>query len=168
MTITELFIILALVGYAIYQQTKRHEVHGSTRFKLAIIYGAVGLLVGGMHLPKTGLAVLFLVVSIVLSLVVGQIRGRLTRLWREGDTVFSQGTAVTVGIFLALIASKFALGTVAYFMHVSDDGGIGEVMLMIGLMMAVQAELIWRRAQRLLRTPRTNDILSHGVTRAGS
>ncbi|MET0695698.1 MAG: hypothetical protein ABWX96_04245 [Propionibacteriaceae bacterium] len=149
MSPTELILILTMTGYAVYQQTRRHELQQKTRFKLAIIYGIVGLAVGGFNLPKTPLSITFLAISIVLSVVVGLIRGRYTRVWREDDILFSQGTKLTVTLFLLLIASKFALGTVAYFLHASDDGGFGEVMIMIALMVAVQAELIWRRAQRL-------------------
>lgn len=149
MSLYELITILALTGYAVYQQTRRHEVVASTRFKLTLIYLVVGLLIGGMHLPRTPLAVVFLIISILLSLVVGQIRGRLTRLWVEDGVIYSRGTPLTVGIFLGLIASKFVLGTIAYLTHASDTGGIGEILIMLAIMMAIQAELIHRRAQRL-------------------
>jgi hypothetical protein len=149
MSPTELILILTMTGYAVYQQTRRHELHQKTRFKLAIIYGLVGLAVGGFNLPHTPLSITFLGISIALSVVVGLIRGRYTRIWREGSTLFSQGTTLTVTLFLLLIASKIALGTIAYFLHASDDGGFGEIMIMIALMVAVQAELIWRRAKRL-------------------
>jgi hypothetical protein len=49
----EIAVLLALTGYAIYRQTQRHEVVGSGRFKLAIIYAVIGLVVGGMHAPDT-------------------------------------------------------------------------------------------------------------------
>jgi hypothetical protein len=32
---------------------------------------------------------------------------------------------------------------------VSDHGGFGEVLIMIGIMVGIQAELVWRRAQAL-------------------
>jgi hypothetical protein len=37
MSLTEIFVLLALTGYAIFQQTRRHQVVGNQRFKLAII-----------------------------------------------------------------------------------------------------------------------------------
>ena len=46
MSPTEIILLLALTGYAIYRQTQRHEVVGSGRFTMAIIYGIVGLAVG--------------------------------------------------------------------------------------------------------------------------
>jgi hypothetical protein len=88
--------------------------------------------------------------SILLSLVVGFVRGRYTRIWREGDTLYAKGTTFTVTLFLLMVAAKFGLGTVAYFAHVTADGGLGEVLVMIAVMVAVQAECVWRRAQALL------------------
>jgi hypothetical protein len=49
-------------------------------------------------------------------------------------------------MFLGLILVKFGMGTAAYFAGVSDDGGFGEILLMIAVMVAFQAEIIWRRA----------------------
>jgi len=47
------------------------------------------------------------------------------------------------------VAVKFGMGTWAYFNHVSDDGGFGEILIMIAVMIAFQAELVWRRARAL-------------------
>jgi hypothetical protein len=74
-----------------------------------------------------------------------------TKVWAAADgKVYSQGTVLTIGLFLGLVAAKFAIGTGAYFLHISDDGGFGEVLIMIAIMVAFQAELIWRRARTLL------------------
>ena len=166
MSPTEIIVLLALVGYAIYQQSRRHQVVGSKRFKLAIIYAIVGLVVGGMHMPKNAAAWGLLVLSIALSVGVGLLRGRLTRMWATADgTVYSQGTALTIGLFLGLVAAKFAIGTAAYFLHISDDGGFGEVLIMIAIMVAFQAQLIWRRAQAL--SPASSGPASSGSVTSG-
>jgi hypothetical protein len=145
----EIVALLALVGYAIYQQTRQHEVDGASRFKLAIIYAITGVVVGGFSRPHTVTEVLVLVGGLALSVVVGLARGRLTRLWAQNGRVYSQGTPSTIGLFLGLVAAKFAIGTACYFLHVSDDGGFGEILVMIAVMIAFQAEVIWRRAQAL-------------------
>jgi hypothetical protein len=145
--------LLALTGYAIYKQTQRHEVTGRARFKLAIIYAVVGLVIGGFSQPNTAAEWGLLGASLALSVVVGLARGRLTRMWVEdqpdGRHVFAQGTALTIALFVGLVVVKFALGTWAYFAHFSDDGGLGEVMFMIAIMVAFQAELVWRRARAM-------------------
>ena len=152
-------IIAAMVGYAIYRQSQRHEVVGSSRFKLAIIYGIVGIAIGGYHLPANGLAWGLLAASIVLSVVVGYVRGRLTRVWPEDGRVYAQGTALTIGLFLGMVVVKIGLGTVAYFAGISDNGGIGEVLLMIAVMVAFQADVIWRRAEPLGARESSKDVV---------
>jgi hypothetical protein len=152
-SITEILILVAMIGYAIYRQTQRHEVVGSSRFTLAIIYAVVGLAVGGFSRPDSAAEWGLLAASLVLSVAVGLARGRLTRVWADDVSgeprVFSQGTARTVGLFLAMVVAKFGLGTYAYFAHISDDGGFGEILIMIAVMVAFQAELIWRRARAI-------------------
>jgi len=88
-------------------------------------------------------------VGLALSVVVGLARGRLTCLWAQDGRVYSKGTPLTIGLFLGLVAAKFAIGTACYFLHISDDGGFGEVLVMIAIMIAFQAEIVWRRAKAL-------------------
>jgi hypothetical protein len=151
-------LILAMVAYAIVRQSRRHEVVGSTRYKLALIYAGIGLVVGGFNLPRTPWSIAFFGISLLLSVVVGVVRGRLTRVWRDpaDGRVWTQGTALTIGLFVGLIVAKFVLGAIAYLRDISDDGGVGEVLLMIAVMVALQAEIVWRRARVLgaRRTPR--------------
>lgn len=149
MSISEILILVAMMSYAIYMQTKRHEVVGDTRFKLAIIYGIIGLAMGGLSLPDQPFEIGFLVVGLLLSIGVGLIRGKYTRVWAQDGRVYSQGTAFTISLFLLLVLTKFAMGTAAYFLGLSDGGGFGEILLMIALMVAFQAQIIWNRGQAL-------------------
>ncbi|SOD74887.1 hypothetical protein SAMN05892883_4081 [Jatrophihabitans sp. GAS493] len=152
MTPTDLLVVAALVGYAIYRQTRINEITGHSRFKLAIIYSVIGICLG-VHVAHTPAAVGLLLVGLAASLGIGYLRGRKTRMWSIGAKTYSQGTTLTVGLFLGLVAFKFLLGTVAYLTHTPYESGIGSILLMIGLMLAVQAELIWRRAQAIQTEP---------------
>lgn len=146
----EIVAIVAMTGYAIYKQTVISEVREQGRFKLALIYAIVGLCVGGFTLPKTTTAFVLLAISIGLSVVVGLARGRLTKVWLGPEgTALRQGTVVTIGLFLGLIAAKFALGTYEYLNDIRDTAGFGEIMVMIAVMVAVQAQIVWLRAQAL-------------------
>jgi hypothetical protein len=154
----EILAIVALVGYAIYKQTHVSEVNGKSRFKLAIIYGIVAASVGGFAVPHTPTALGLLLGSIALSVVLGTLRGRLTKVWMSADgRIYRQGTVLTVALFLGLIAAKFALGTFAYLEHTHDAETFGEIMLMIAIMVAVQAEIVWRRA-KALTTSTANEV----------
>ncbi len=150
MNAIEIVAIVALTMYAVYKQTHVSEVRDKGRFKLAIIYGIVGIAVGGFAVPHGALAIGLLTLSIALSVVVGLARGQLTRIWVDADgRVLRQGTALTVGLFLALVAAKFGLGTIEYLKGVRDTAGFGEVLVMIAVMVAVQAEIVRGRARSL-------------------
>ena len=152
MSLTELFAVLALVGYAIYRQTRVNLITRRGRFKLAIIYTAVGLACG-IDFGHGATAHALLAVGLLASLGTGLLRGRLTRMWQSAEgQVYSQGTPVTVGLFLGLIAFKFLLGAVACLTHIPYESGIGSILVMVGAMLAVQAELIARRAAALRGT----------------
>jgi hypothetical protein len=153
-SIVEILILVVMVGYAVYRQTQRHEVVGSSRFKLAIIYAVVGLVVGGFSRPDSAAEWGLLAASLALE--------RRSSEWRAAGSPGSGRTRprasggssarapqVTVALFLGMVVAKFGLGTYAYFAHISDDGGFGEILIMIAVMVAFQAELVWRRAQVL-------------------
>lgn len=44
--------IVALIIFAVYRQSRPHELIGSGRFKLAIIYIVAGVVIGGLHPPQ--------------------------------------------------------------------------------------------------------------------
>lgn len=156
----EIVALLAMTGYALYRQTVVTEAKGRGRFTIAIVYGCVAVAVGGFMLPSGGLGWTLLVLSLALSAVVGVVRGRRTDVWMEPDgRVVRRGNVTTVALFLGLIAAKFALGTVVYLTHIDDGGGFGEVLVMIAIMVAVQAEIVHRRSEALvasmMRFPQT-------------
>jgi hypothetical protein len=152
MSATEILAILALVAWSVYRQTRTSQVTAKSRFKMAIIYTIVGLSVGGFDRPSGLIGYGMIAIGLALSLVVGLARGRLTRVWADAEgRVFSQGTAVTVALFLGLVAVKFGLGVLAWFAHINDGAGFGEVLIMIAIMIAVQAQIVYRRAETLTR-----------------
>lgn len=153
MSAYEIIAILALTAWAVYRQTIVSEVtFTNARFTMAAIYAVVGLTVGGFDTPGGWAGWAMIVIGLALSFIVGLVRGRHTRLWVADNRVWRQGNAVTVGLFLGLVATKFALGTLAYFWHIDDGAGFGEVLLMIAIMIAVQAQIIHRRALALQPT----------------
>ena len=146
----EIVAIIGMVVYAIYMQSKVMEVTEHGRFKMAIIYGIIAVAVGGFAAPQGATAWSLLAASLVLSLVVGLARGALTRIWLTPDgRIMRKGTVLSIGLFLALVVVKFGMGTFAYLEHLQDGGGFAEIMLMIAVMAAVQAQIVWRRGAAL-------------------
>src|ERR1700744_5216183 len=155
MSATEILAILALVVWSIYRQTRKSEVTAKDRFKMAIIYAIVGICVGGFDRPSGLAGYGMIAIGLALSLAVGLARGRLTRGWADAQgRVFSQGPAVTVGLFLGLVAVKFGLGVLAWFAHINDGAGFGEVLIMIAIMIAVPGQIVSRRAEALTQAGR--------------
>lgn len=150
MTTTQILMLIALTCWSVYKQTIRTEVCGNGRFKLAKIYGIAGLVIGGFYLPTDAIAWATVVVSMGASALVGVMRGNLTRLTVEDGKVFSQGNALTIGLFLGLVAFKFLLGTWLYFNHPQPHNGFGEIIVLIAIMVAVQAQIVWLRAQNVM------------------
>jgi hypothetical protein len=152
----EIAAIVLMTGYAIYRQTVVSEVSsGAGRFKLAIIYGIVGIAVGGFVAPIGAAGWGLFLGSLVLSAVFGVIRGRKTQVWQGPDgTILRKGNALTITLFLGLIAAKFVLGTVAYLGQIQDGAGFSEIMVMIAIMVAVQAEIVYRRGTALAAASR--------------
>ncbi|WP_313050316.1 hypothetical protein [Atlantibacter subterraneus] len=150
MTATQILMLIALTCWSVYKQTIRTEVNGKGRFKMAKIYGIVGLIVGGFYLPTDAIAWATVVLSVGASTLVGVMRGNLTRLSVEDGKVFSQGNALTIGLFVGLVAFKFLLGTWLYFNHPQPHNGFGEILVLIAIMVAVQAQIVWLRAQKVV------------------
>ena len=160
----ELVLILALVCYSIYRQTQKSEVVGNSRFKLAIIYAVVGLLVGGFRPPIGFWPILVLAISLALSVVVGWLRGRKAKVWAESGRVYCRGTPLTIGLFIGLVVMKFAIGAIVYLRGIHEDAGAGEIMIMIAIMIAFYAEVVWRRAKPLgARNSRTEEEVAPSV-----
>jgi hypothetical protein len=155
MPLHEALAILALTAYALYKQSVAHRVVGRTRFKLALIYCGVGLVAGGFQWPPTTLAWMVLLGGLLLSAVTGVARGRWSRLWLDANgQPMVRGTPLTIALFLLLIALKVGIGAWEAETHqAAAHGGFGEVLLLIGVMVALQAEIVWRRASKLAASP---------------
>ncbi len=160
----EIAIIVAMTGYAIYKQTVVNTVATHDRYKLAVVYGIVGLVVGGFALPHGWAGYGLLVLGLVLSAGIGVIRGHRTEVWMEPDgRMVSKGNAVTILLFLGLVGAKFAIGVLAYIEGIQDGAGLGEIMVMIAIMVAFQAQIVYRRAQKLSRSVQRVPLATSGA-----
>ena len=119
----EIVAIVAMTGYAIYKQTVVSVVATSNqRFKLAIIYGIIGLIAGGFALPHGWAGYGLLVGGLALSAAVGVLRGYRTDIWMESDgRIVRKGNLVTILLFVGLVAAKFGMGVLACLLYTSPS-----------------------------------------------
>ena len=157
MSLPQLLLIAALVGFAIYKQTQTSEVTRSGAFTMAAIYGVVGigaglwnLSTGTLEVPSGALGWGIAALGVVLSVVIGTARGLRTRMWVDGNgRIMSRGSVLTVGLFVALLVIKIGVGVIAYLNGIHDGSGFPQVMIIVAIMIAVQGLILNRRAGAL-------------------
>lgn len=142
-------LIVVLVGFSLYRQTRRTEITAKSMYKLTTIYGIIGVIMveSDGWKPPIGIGWAFLAFGIVLSAVLGLIRGAITKVWIEPDgTKMQVGTWVTVSLFLLLIVVKTALGFWAGYHAVQTGASMGEMLIAIAIMSAIRSAVVVHRA----------------------
>jgi hypothetical protein len=143
-----LFIILAvLLPWSIWRQMHVNAVTRGSLIKLPLVFAGIGVLVQtGSLIPAGRAAIVALMISVTASVVLGIWRGAAIPVWRGQDgSWLSQGNRVTVTLWIALIAFKFALGTVGSMTGWFPVESVGEVFVTLGLSFAVQNLIVARR-----------------------
>jgi hypothetical protein len=104
----------------------------------------------GFALPHDWTTLAVVLVSLLASVAVGVFGGRHLQLWRGADgRVFSQGTGLTIGLLVALVGAKLGATALAALTPLPYHASLGEVLLMIGIMLAVENLVVGQRAQAL-------------------
>jgi hypothetical protein len=145
----EIAVVVALEGFSVYKQTKAREFKTGHRFAVALLYALVGGALG-ISLPHDATTLLIVAVSLVASVAVGVFGGRHVQLWRRADgRVFSRGTGWTIALLVALVGAKIGASALAALTPLPYHATLGEVLLMIGIMLAVENLVVGRRARAL-------------------
>jgi hypothetical protein len=146
---TLLLVLLFLLPWSIWRQMHAHEITREGLVKLPLIFAAVGVLgVGTRDLPTDTTAAAYLGFSIALSVAMGVWRGRKISIWREADgRPMSRGNRATIALWVALIATKFALGAIASITGIFPAEHAGEVFLFLAFSFVAQNIVVARRAR---------------------
>lgn len=151
-SLLQMLSLLGLTVFAIYRQTRTGEVARANRFNIALVYvgvAAISLTASGWTAP-VGAGWSFFMASLALSAIIGLARGRMTRVWVAEDGRYMRaGTMLTVGLFIAMLAIKIGIGLYARFNGIEDGAGFAEILIVVAIMVAVQAEIVFRRAAGL-------------------
>jgi hypothetical protein len=143
-----LFVVLAvLLPWSIWRQMHVNPVSRGSLIKLPLVFAGIGLLVQtGSLIPAGRAAIVALLISVAASVVLGFWRGAVIPVWTAQDgSWLSQGNRLTITLWIALIAFKFALGTVGSMTGWFPVESVGEVFVTLGLSFAVQNLVVARR-----------------------
>jgi hypothetical protein len=159
---TALLILLVLVPWSIARQMRARPVTPAGLVKLPAISAAVGILgFGTGAIPGDGPAVAYLGASLALSVGLGLWRGAVIPMWRGPDgATLVQGNRVTLALWVALIATKVALGTAASISGVFPGQHAGEIFVFIAISFAAQNLVVAGRAGLLAQAKRSTNAAS--------
>jgi hypothetical protein len=146
MTLT--LVLLVLLPWSIWRQMHEHAVTREGLFKLPLIFAAIGVFgFGTGAMPTDGAALGYLAFSLALSVFFGVWRGRRIDIWRDADgNPISKGNRITITLWVVLLASKFALGTVASITDWFPAEHAGEIFLFLAFSFVAQNIVVARRS----------------------
>jgi hypothetical protein len=155
---TLLLVLLVLLPWSIWRQMHAHEITGSGLIKLPVIFAAVGVLGFGTDpVPTDGAAVAYIAFSLALSVAFGIWRGARIDVWRDAaGRWLSQGNRTTIALWVALIGTKVALGTIASITGWFPAEHAGDVFLFLAFSFVAQNVVVAQRS--LWNAPRAAEV----------
>ena len=154
-------IIAAVVGAALfvwilYRQLRSQPVGGAAGYKRPVVFGAIGLLLGGEYAlshPMSVLGVAGLGVSLVLAVGLSWLRAHSVVLWRRDGVWWRRGTALTVVLWLCSIGAHLGLDALVGLVDPSEGFGRGfgnaTTLLYLGVSLGLQHLILLRRVRAL-------------------
>ena len=141
-------LALLAVGYVLYRQVQKRPVNEGRSMLVPLVITGIGLAQGGLVDPHhAALSVGLLAIETLAAAALALYRAYTVRIWREGGTVWRQGTwqtvlawVVSIGLRVGLIAAGTAMGVA------QSKGGI---MVFLGLTLLVQNAVVSWRARSL-------------------
>jgi len=151
---TVLAILLIVLPWSIWRQMHARPVTVEGLIKLPLIFAAVAAVFTlTSKTPEITFEVMaYDAVCALLAIGFGAWRGQRVSIWHDGETPMQRGNRATVMTWVALIALKVALGTVAAVTGWIPAEGAGSILGFLALTFAIQNLVV---ARRTLWAPRT-------------
>ncbi|MFD4671499.1 DUF1453 domain-containing protein [Lentzea sp. NPDC058450] len=134
----EIVLIAAAIIYVMARRLMGEPAVGKRLLLLPVILGLIGL----TQTTPNGLG--FLLVSVVLSVAFGVLRGLTIRTYEQNGIVMLRYTAMTVVLWVASIAARFAVG---FALAPSGAQGNG-LMLVVGAGLLAEGLVVMSKAVR--------------------
>ena len=143
-----ILLAVAAVGYVLLSRMKGQPL----KLKRLVVLPAVLTVIGitdftGSSVPRlTPKDIAFLVVSVVISAVLGAARGATIELYPQQGELWQRYRRNTVGLWIALIATKLVLTVIASGAGASKGGGTNSLLLSLGVSLLAEAAIVAPRA----------------------
>jgi NAD/NADP transhydrogenase beta subunit len=154
---TSIVIAILVVAFVCYRQLQTRNVREERGLVLYVLVFALGVLQTVTFVQKhsVGATVLILViVSLVVGLGLGALRGRLVHLWRSGGQLMRRGNAWTVALWVVGIALHLGIDLFSTHLDKSAEGFASSTLLVyIGLALGAQRFVLLGRARSIVEHP---------------
>lgn len=153
----EVVLIAAAIIYVMARRLTGEPAVGKRLLVLPAVLGVIGLTQTSVHSLS---AVVFLGASAALSVVFGLLRGLTIRTYEQNGIVMLRYTAMTVVLWVASIAARFAAGFVMNLidpnavrtgnglMLVFGAGLLAEGLVVLTKAVRVRGQVVWSKGRR--------------------
>jgi hypothetical protein len=144
----QVVLIIAVIAYVLIRRLAGEPAEAKRMLILPAVLTVVGI-ANLDDLTHSGTALLFLIGTLLISVVLGALRGASIRLSRREGIVFMRYTWVTVALWAANIAVKFGGNLLLGAIDKSGAAVLGNtVLLTVGVGMLLEGVVVLGRALR--------------------
>lgn len=138
-----ILLVIAAVGWVLWSRLKGQPL----RARRLLILPVVLIVIGATDLPHlTRTDIVFLVVSVAVSVVLGAARGATIELYPLQGELWQRYRISTVVLWASLIVTKVVLMGVASAFHASAGGGTNSLLVTLGASLVAEAAVVGPRA----------------------
>jgi hypothetical protein len=151
-SLASIAIGIVVVVFLIARQMMKRSVREDRKPVIMLILFVIGLYETAQYVQShsvSGTAIAMAAASIVLAAVFGVIRGYTVRLWREGGTLWRQGTPLTLLLWVVSMGVHFGADYLAGGGSVSQGLTSATLLLYIAVTFGLQQLITQTRAARI-------------------
>lgn len=143
-------IYVALIVFILYRQMSRRPLSPRRLIILPAVMAVFGVQqVSRQSFTVDAGTVMFLGLSLVVSVLAGLWRGTTFRLWVEAGVVMVKGTAMTMVSWGVLLAIRIPFALASHAARYPQGLTIGELLVALAVTFAAQNTVLWTRSGRL-------------------
>jgi hypothetical protein len=154
---TSIVIAILVVAFVCFRQLQTRSIREDRGLLLYVLVFALGVLqtMTFVQNHSIGATVLALVlVSLIVGLGLGALRGRLVHLWRADGQLLRRGNAWTVALWIVGLAIHLGIDFLSGPLNKSAAGFASSTLLLyIGLALGAQRLVLLRRAKNIVEHP---------------